>query len=113
LDKLFIVAITFTQKLRLPDDATWLVCRLLVLSWADFFCSQLCSSLFCVLNSDHSWSVITNSRTAQKTPALRVPFHVFYPPVASVYSLQREHTYFWIFTCVVTSVMYALSRKRV
>jgi hypothetical protein len=43
LDKLCAIAITVTQKQRLPGDATWLVCRLLVLSWAAFFCSQLCS----------------------------------------------------------------------
>jgi hypothetical protein len=47
LDKLFTIPITITQKWRLPDDATWLVCRLLILSWAGFFCSQLGSVRLC------------------------------------------------------------------
>jgi hypothetical protein len=39
---LFTIAITTTPKSRFPCDEIWLVSRLLVLSWAGFFCSLLC-----------------------------------------------------------------------
>jgi hypothetical protein len=91
---------------------------LLVLGSAGFFCSQLCSVLTCSqffsllfwTSLCSVWPLIFYSRTAQKTLSSRVPFDVFYPPVASSF-IAAEPSLVLVFTCVVTSVIFALPRE--
>jgi hypothetical protein len=57
LDNSFKIRIKIALKERFPDDATWLVRRLLVLGWAGFFCSHLSSvRLWSGLRSGLLWS---------------------------------------------------------
>jgi hypothetical protein len=81
LDKLFTITITITQKSHIPHDATWLVCRLLVLSWAGFF-SDFSSALFSLiwspLRSPLVWPVLNSPLV---WPVLSVLFGLLYATV--------------------------------
>jgi hypothetical protein len=58
------------------------------------------------------WSFIIYSQTDYKMPSSRFPFHVFYPPVASVF-VAAGTSLVLVFYLRGNSVMYALSREPV
>jgi hypothetical protein len=81
----FTIAITVTHKQRLPGDVTWLVCRLLVLNRAGFFCCQLCSVRLCSILRSVPFDLLYSTVGRPRRHLFKSSVCVFHAPVASVF----------------------------